>query len=66
MALPLMAEQGMDRATARQQMGNALPARHFGRPQEFGANCAFVCTAHAGVVTGQNQRLNGGAFAGLV
>src|SRR3546814_1817220 len=30
------------------------PAGRFGRPEEFGATCAFLCSAHAGYMTGQN------------
>ena len=31
-----------------------VPARRFGQPDEFGAACAFLCSAHAGYITGQN------------
>ena len=40
------------------------PARRFGTAEEFGAFCAFVCSAHAGFVTGQNFLLDGGAYPG--
>jgi len=40
------------------------PARRFGRPEEFGALCAFVCSAQAGFLTGQNLLLDGGAYPG--
>ena len=40
------------------------PARRFGSAEEFGAFCAFVCSAHAGFVTGQNFLLDGGAYPG--
>lgn len=42
----------------------ANPARRFGTPQEFGAACAFLCSAHAGLITGQNLLMDGGAFPG--
>jgi len=38
------------------------PCRRFGEPSEFGAACAFVCSAHAGYMTGQNLLLDGGSF----
>ena len=41
-----------------------IPARRFGTPQEFGAICAFLCSQHAGYVTGQNILADGGAFPG--
>ena len=66
MAQRLMREQGIDRDTARQQIADTLPARRFGRPEEFGAACAFLCGANAGFITGQNLQLDGGAYAGLI
>ncbi len=42
----------------------AVPARRFGSAEEFGAFCAFVCSAHAGYLTGQNILLDGGAYPG--
>jgi 3-oxoacyl-[acyl-carrier protein] reductase len=42
----------------------ALPARRFGESPEFGALCAFVCSAHAGYLTGQNLLIDGGAYPG--
>jgi 3-oxoacyl-[acyl-carrier protein] reductase len=41
----------------------AVPAKRFGRPDEFGAACAFLCSAHAGFITGQNLLMDGGTFA---
>ncbi len=38
------------------------PARRFGTPEEFGAVCAFLCSVHAGYITGQNLVVDGGAF----
>ncbi len=40
------------------------PARRFGDPAEFGALCAFLASAHAGFITGQNILIDGGAFPG--
>lgn len=42
-----------------------VPARRFGEPAEFGAWAAFLCSAHAGFMTGQNLLLDGGQFPGL-
>jgi 3-oxoacyl-[acyl-carrier protein] reductase len=41
-----------------------LPARRVGQPDEFGATCAFLCSAQAGYITGQNILIDGGAFPG--
>jgi 3-oxoacyl-[acyl-carrier protein] reductase len=40
------------------------PSRRFGNAAEFGAACAFLCSAHAGYITGQNVLIDGGAFPG--
>ena len=42
----------------------ANPTQRFGQPDEFGAFCAFVCSAHAGYMTGQNLLLDGGVYPG--
>ena len=47
----------------RQARINTVPARRFGEPTEFGAACAFLCSARAGYITGQNLLIDGGAFA---
>jgi 3-oxoacyl-[acyl-carrier protein] reductase len=41
-----------------------IPARRFGTPQEFGAICAFLCSVHAGYLTGQNILPDGGLYPG--
>jgi 3-oxoacyl-[acyl-carrier protein] reductase len=43
-----------------------IPAGRFGQPDEFGSVCAFLCSAHAGYLTGQNIVLDGGAFPGML
>jgi 3-oxoacyl-[acyl-carrier protein] reductase len=43
---------------------NQIPARRFGVPEEFGQACAFLCSAQAGYVTGQNFLIDGGLYAG--
>ena len=50
-----------DLMDARRQ---TIPARRFGNPQEFGAICAFLCSVHAGYMTGQNVLADGGAYPG--
>lgn len=44
----------------------AHPAGRFGTPDEFGAACAFLCSAAAGYITGQNVLIDGGAYPGLL
>ena len=38
------------------------PAKRMGDVAEFGAVCAFYCSAHAGYLTGQNVMLDGGRY----
>ncbi len=40
------------------------PTQRFGTADEFGAACAFLCSVHAGYMTGQNILLDGGAYSG--
>jgi 3-oxoacyl-[acyl-carrier protein] reductase len=40
------------------------PARRYGRPEELGAYCAFLCSQHAGFITGQNLLIDGGSYPG--
>ena len=44
--------------------GEANPARRYGRPAELGAYCAFLCSEHAGFITGQNLLIDGGSYPG--
>jgi len=41
-----------------------IPAQRFGTSDEFGAVCAFLCSVHAGYLTGQNILLDGGVYPG--
>ncbi|RLP22589.1 SDR family oxidoreductase [Mesorhizobium sp. YM1C-6-2] len=45
---------------AEQAVG--IPAKRLGTPQEFGQVCAFLCSVHAGYLTGQNIRVDGGLY----
>jgi 3-oxoacyl-[acyl-carrier protein] reductase len=57
-----MSGDSLDSVRAARMAGN--PSRRFGRPEEFGATCAFLCSVHAGYMTGQNVLLDGGAYPG--
>jgi 3-oxoacyl-[acyl-carrier protein] reductase len=49
---------------ARAERMATVPAKRIGEPDEFGATCAFLCSAHAGYITGQNVLIDGGVFPG--
>jgi 3-oxoacyl-[acyl-carrier protein] reductase len=55
---------GIDKVRADEE--TAIPAKRFGTPREFGKACAFLCSAHAGYITGQNLLIDGGAFPGTL
>jgi 3-oxoacyl-[acyl-carrier protein] reductase len=42
----------------------SVPARRFGNPAEFGELCAFICSAQASYITGQNFLIDGGLYPG--
>ncbi len=50
----------------RETLRKQIPAQRFGTPAEFGATCAFLCSAQAGFITGQSILLDGGQFPGLL
>lgn len=58
--------RGIELDRVREEARGAVPAKRFGLPGEFGATCAFLCSAHAGYITGQNLLLDGGQYPGLL
>ncbi len=56
--------KSVDEVAAERRVAN--PAGRFGDPAEFGDACAYLCSAQAGFITGQNSLLDGGAFPGTL
>jgi 3-oxoacyl-[acyl-carrier protein] reductase len=50
----------------RKARTEANPAGRFGTIEEFGDACAFLCSAQAGYITGQNLLLDGGLYPGTL
>jgi len=50
---------------AYEDIRNSIAAKRLGRPDEVGAACAFLCSAHAGFISGQCLQLDGGTYPGL-
>jgi 3-oxoacyl-[acyl-carrier protein] reductase len=44
------------------QRAALIPAKRFGSADEFGQTCAFLCSQHAGYITGQSILLDGGLY----
>ena len=51
---------------AYEHMAGTIAARRLGRPEEVGDACAYLCSAQAGFISGQNLQLDGGSYAGLI
>jgi 3-oxoacyl-[acyl-carrier protein] reductase len=44
----------------------SIPPKRLGQPEEFGAACAFLCSAQAGYITGQSLLIDGGVYPGVL
>lgn len=51
---------------AYQRIAATIAAKRLGRPEEVGDACAFLCSAQAGYISGQNLQLDGGTYGGLI
>ena len=54
--------RGVDYDAVANAQKSEIPAKRFGNPEEFGQTCAFLCSQHAGYITGQNILMDGGLF----
>ena len=59
-------QTGRGAGELRRQREQSIPAKRFGDPAEFGAACAYLCSAQAGYITGQSLLIDGGAFPGIL
>ncbi|MGE0116352.1 MAG: SDR family oxidoreductase [Dongiaceae bacterium] len=58
--------EGIPFETALANAKAAEVAGRFGTIDEFSAACAFLCSAHAGYITGQNLLIDGGYYQGTL
>ena len=58
--------QGLPIEQVENEARSEIPAKRFGTPEEFGKACAFLCSAHAGYITGQSLLIDGGAYPGIL
>jgi len=56
---------GVSESEIARRSREEIPAKRFGTAAEFGDACAFLCSARAGYITGQNLLLDGGYYPGL-
>lgn len=66
MARRAMERDGISYAEARARIAESVPAGRMGRPEELGKTCAFVCSAHAGFMSGMNIHIDGGSYPALI
>jgi 3-oxoacyl-[acyl-carrier protein] reductase len=65
MAELAMKFKGISYDEARAEQVASIKAGRLGRPEEFGDACAFLCSAQAGFISGQNLQLDGGSYEGV-
>jgi len=58
--------RGISMEAAAAERAATVPAKRFGEADEFGHACAFLCSARAGYITGQNLLIDGGVFPGTL
>ena len=66
MAEMAMKIKGISREEAIAEIESSIAAGRMGQPAEFGDACAFLCSAQAGFISGQNLQLDGGSYPGLI
>ncbi|MDH3498818.1 MAG: SDR family oxidoreductase [Acidimicrobiia bacterium] len=64
MAKQRAVSSGMSYDDARTEMVSSIAAGRMGSPEELGAACAYLCSAFAGYISGQNLQLDGGSYRG--
>ncbi len=57
---------GISVEEAYEHIKDTVAAKRLGEPGEFGDACAFLCSAQAGYISGQNLQLDGGSYEGLL
>ena len=58
--------RGITVEEARAEIAGTIAAKRFGDPAEFGDACAYLCSAQAGFISGQQLQLDGGSYEGLI
>jgi len=66
MAKAAMKRENISYEEARARQVQSIAAKRLGDPREFGAMCAFLCSAWAGYMSGQNIHMDGGSYPALV
>ncbi|MBT8072007.1 MAG: SDR family oxidoreductase [Gammaproteobacteria bacterium] len=59
-------QAGLDVQAFQKNMFSKIGAKRPGKPAEFGATCAFLCSQQAAYITAQNVLMDGGLFPGTL
>ena len=66
MAQRMMKADGITRDEARRQIAETIAAKRFGKPEEVGDMCAYLCSVQSSFVSGQNLQVDGGSYPALM
>ena len=66
MADRMVRDRGITFAEARTLQARMVRAGRLGRPEEFADACAYLCSAQASFISGQNLQIDGGSYDGLI
>lgn len=58
--------EGITQDEAKARMASSVPMGRLGTADDFGPVCAFLCSRHAGYMTGQNITVDGGLVRSLL
>jgi 3-oxoacyl-[acyl-carrier protein] reductase len=62
---PILTDRARQLYADLEAAARAIPIGRLGTPEEFGAACAFLCSAQAGYITGQTLGVDGGTLKGV-
>ncbi len=60
------ARENITPEAAKTRMADSVPMKRLGEADDFGPVCAFLCSRHAGYMTGQNITVDGGLVRALL
>lgn len=58
--------QGISFHDALEKLCNTIPTKTIGKPEDFGALCAFLASEHTAYITGETFLIDGGLYNGVM
>ena len=59
-------KEGISYNEALKQLHEKIPAKAIGKPEDFGALCAFLASEQAAYITGETFLIDGGMYSGMM